>query len=148
MNWEAAGAIGEIVGAVAVVLTLVYLAVQIRENSRQLRLTSIMALNSLVNEGFDPIYNNDKNIHIWTTGMKSPDSLDESEKEIFLLFMSRLMNPFETAVEHNQQVLGEEAFERYVAFYRNLIEAPGGQAWLAADHMVMTDEAKRLLGIA
>ena len=30
MNWEALGAIGEIVGAVAVVVTLGYLAVQIR----------------------------------------------------------------------------------------------------------------------
>ena len=36
MNWEALGAIGEMVGAVAVVLTLVYLAVQIRQNSRQI----------------------------------------------------------------------------------------------------------------
>ncbi|MFK7864830.1 MAG: hypothetical protein AB8B95_11465 [Pseudohongiellaceae bacterium] len=30
MNWEAIGAIGEILGAMAVVLTLVYLAVQVR----------------------------------------------------------------------------------------------------------------------
>ena len=34
MNWEALGAIGEIVGAVAVVVTLGYLAVQIRKNTR------------------------------------------------------------------------------------------------------------------
>ncbi len=30
MNWEAIGAIGEILGALAVVLTLGYLAVQVR----------------------------------------------------------------------------------------------------------------------
>jgi len=30
MNWEAAGALGEIIGAVAVVATVIYLAVQIR----------------------------------------------------------------------------------------------------------------------
>ena len=30
MNWEAAGAIGEIIGAIAVVATLTYLAIQIR----------------------------------------------------------------------------------------------------------------------
>jgi hypothetical protein len=33
MNWEAIGAIGELIGAVAVVITLVYLAVQIRQNT-------------------------------------------------------------------------------------------------------------------
>ena len=34
MNWEAIGAIGETVGAVAVVITLVYLAAQIRHNTK------------------------------------------------------------------------------------------------------------------
>ena len=38
MNWEALGAIGEIVGAVAVVLTLGYLAVQILQNVAQVRI--------------------------------------------------------------------------------------------------------------
>lgn len=35
MNWDAIGAIGEVVGALAVVISLVYLALQIRQNSRQ-----------------------------------------------------------------------------------------------------------------
>jgi hypothetical protein len=33
MNWDAIGAIGEIVGAIAVLATLIYLAIQIRQNS-------------------------------------------------------------------------------------------------------------------
>ncbi|MEH6593310.1 MAG: hypothetical protein V7746_23775, partial [Halioglobus sp.] len=33
MNWEAVGAFGEVVGALAVVVTLVYLARQIRGNA-------------------------------------------------------------------------------------------------------------------
>jgi hypothetical protein len=36
MNWEAIGSIGEIVGAIAVVATLGYLATQIRSNTRAL----------------------------------------------------------------------------------------------------------------
>ena len=36
MNWEAMGAIGEVVGAIAVVLTLAYLAIQFRQNSNAL----------------------------------------------------------------------------------------------------------------
>ena len=34
MNWEAAGAIGEMVGAFAVVITLIYLSIQIRSSQR------------------------------------------------------------------------------------------------------------------
>ena len=34
MDWNAIGAIGEIIGALAVFLTLVYLAIQIRQNTK------------------------------------------------------------------------------------------------------------------
>jgi len=34
MNWDAIGAIGEIIGALAVVVTLIYLAIQTRHNSK------------------------------------------------------------------------------------------------------------------
>ena len=37
MNWEAIGAVGEILGAVAVVATLFYLATQIRQNTKVAR---------------------------------------------------------------------------------------------------------------
>ncbi len=36
MNWEAIGAIGEFVGGLAVVLTLIYIAFQVRQSSRQI----------------------------------------------------------------------------------------------------------------
>ena len=34
VNWEAIGAIGEVAGAIGVIATLLYLAVQIRQNTR------------------------------------------------------------------------------------------------------------------
>jgi len=37
MNWEAIGAIGEILGAVGVIVTLAYLAIQIRQNTKMAR---------------------------------------------------------------------------------------------------------------
>ena len=37
MNWEAIGAIGEIIGASAVVITLFYMAQQVRHNTRMTR---------------------------------------------------------------------------------------------------------------
>jgi hypothetical protein len=41
MNWDAIGAIGEIVGAAAVVASLLYLAVQTRANAKALRANAI-----------------------------------------------------------------------------------------------------------
>ena len=41
MNWDAIGAIGEIIGATAVVASLVYLAVQIQSQNRESRMSSM-----------------------------------------------------------------------------------------------------------
>ena len=38
MNWDALGAIAELIGAIAVFLTLAYLTVQVRQNSKALEL--------------------------------------------------------------------------------------------------------------
>ncbi|MGR8949725.1 MAG: hypothetical protein ACU84Q_16910 [Gammaproteobacteria bacterium] len=39
MNWDAVGALAELLGAIAVIATLFYLAIQIRENSQMMRST-------------------------------------------------------------------------------------------------------------
>jgi hypothetical protein len=54
MNWDALGAIGEIIGAAGVIVSLLYLASQVRNNSRQLRHSSAQAvldkLNGLIGQ--------------------------------------------------------------------------------------------------
>jgi hypothetical protein len=34
VNWDAIGAVAEVIGALAVLITLIYLALQIRQNTR------------------------------------------------------------------------------------------------------------------
>lgn len=46
MNWTAVGAIGELVGAAVVVVTLIYLAVQIRQNTRATRAQATASIAS------------------------------------------------------------------------------------------------------
>lgn len=46
MNWEAIGAIGDIVGAVAVVISLVYVAVQVRQNTNASRAATVQDMTN------------------------------------------------------------------------------------------------------
>ena len=131
MDWDALGAIAEFVGAMAVLATLVYLAIQVRENSLQVKLGSAINLNHLVNEAFDPIYNNDRNIRIWTVGISDPDSLSDEDQAIFSLFMARLVHVLLTALmHHNHAILETEVARRYVGSLKSILESPGGQFWL------------------
>ena len=45
MNWEALGAIAELLGALAVFLTLAYLTIQVRQNSKALDLQNQFQLH-------------------------------------------------------------------------------------------------------
>jgi hypothetical protein len=148
VNWEAAGAIGEIVGALGVIVTLGYLARQIRENSRQMKVSSIIAINQLMNEAFDPIYNNDRTIRIWMQGQVSPQELSAEDEAVFSLFMSRLVNVCLTAFSQRRfGTLGEEEFRPYAGMLKSLLETPGGIAWL--EHMggsdLLNNETKETL---
>ena len=52
MNWEAIGAVGETLGATAVVISLVYVAIQIRQNTNETRMQrtqSLISANAEVN---------------------------------------------------------------------------------------------------
>jgi len=40
MNWDALGALSELVGAAGVIITLAYLAIQLRENNKMMRATA------------------------------------------------------------------------------------------------------------
>ncbi len=55
MNWDAIGAIGEILGAIAVLVTLIYLAGQVRQAKHQLNLNGIQARANHARDQLMPI---------------------------------------------------------------------------------------------
>ena len=58
MDWNAVGAIGEAVGAVAVLVTLVYLASQIRQNTKAQETTSVWIQTQIFNQSHISILEN------------------------------------------------------------------------------------------
>ena len=131
MNWEAAGAVGEILGAVAVFATLVYLARQIRDNSREVRQASIVAINDLVNDAYEPIYYNDRNIRVWVTGHNRPSELSEEDASVFSLLMARLVNVHLTSfTQYKYETLDNDEFRKYLHSLKSLLDTAGGKRWL------------------
>lgn len=79
MNWVAIGAIGEILGAVAVLVTLVYLAIQIRQNTRSVTMSVYESAMSGFNEVMRDITTNGDLSEIVRRGALDPASLSEEE---------------------------------------------------------------------
>ena len=141
MNWDAISAFAELTAALGVIITLIYLAIQIRENSRQIRIGAIASINQLINEGFDPVYNSEYNTRVWLEGLSRPDAQEEMEKQLFNLFMARMMNTFQTSlVQYQHQTLGEIDFQRYSGFFKGILETLGGRQWFETVGVDMMSE--------
>jgi len=65
MNWDAIGAIGEVVGGIAVLATLFYLAFQIRENTRMSRAAMTKDLLLASRSAILDLASNDRLAEIW-----------------------------------------------------------------------------------
>jgi hypothetical protein len=92
INWEAIGAVGEIAGALAVIATLFYLSLQIRQNSRSLdRANEFAQANSIHNSNaqlahvFAPIMQDADLASIYQRGIDG-EQLDPVETTRFTLF--------------------------------------------------------------
>lgn len=148
MNIGELASIAEIIGGAAVIVSLVYLAIQIRGNALQTKLSSAISLNHLINEAFDPIYNNDRNISIWVDGLANPSRLSSQDQSIFGLFMARLVNVLLTALIHNDHsILETEVAKTYMGSLNSILNSPGGQYWLheMAGEAMLSDSAREFL---
>jgi len=89
VNWDAAAAIGEIVGALAVVLTLAFLAVQVRQGQRAQRDANSLARSAAVDKAFEQfadhrrfLASDSEAMRIWIAGCAG-EKLEEIEVERF-----------------------------------------------------------------
>ena len=94
MNWDAIGAVGEVVGAVAVVASLVYLARQIRQNSSLVEQSALAtgAEAAAISAGhgadaFRRIASDPELSRIWRLGTTRPGELQDEEAYRFDLLI-------------------------------------------------------------
>ena len=102
MNWDAIGAIGEIVGALAVVVSLVYLGVQIRAQNRE---SSMLAMHQ-ISQGFRESIGEFANLEsadIYVRGNEDYDSLSDTERFVLIAGLQRILRVWEEAYHQYQE---------------------------------------------
>ncbi|HIG41335.1 MAG: hypothetical protein ABGY96_12475 [bacterium] len=110
MNWEALGALAEIVGAAAVVITLLYLAIQVRHSNRQTESDSLRHTWDSGNELINAFSASIEIASIVNRGRESFQNLDPDEQLIFELLHVRVLNLVESWHHQTTQTLKESEF--------------------------------------
>ena len=104
MNWDAIAAIGQIVGALAVVLSLAYLATQIRQNTSGIRRGSTADAIAAFREWNYHIIADPSTRQVFIRGTQGIENLSDDETAQFVAF---IYNLFKTAeLLHFQYISG------------------------------------------
>jgi hypothetical protein len=114
LNWDAIGAVGEVVGAAAVVATLVYLSIQIRQNTRSNQVSAeIEALQQL--SSWVTRISTDKDAQrLWDLVAEGSEPLSTEDSGQYLWIMGELFWVVESAfVQYRRGYLSKEAWTRF-----------------------------------
>ncbi len=90
------GAIGEFIGAIAVVVTLIYLAFQMRQNTNALKLNTAGSVTEELQEMFALLASNQELAEIFVTASQE-SSLQGAERVRFNTFTHNLVRVYENA---------------------------------------------------
>ena len=131
MNWEAIGAVGEVLGAIGVIVTLGYLAVQIRQNTRQIEFSSKATVASATQEFFsrlDSFQNllieSDRAARSWASGMTG--EVDRAELASFEVLAIRFYRLWETFfLQHQEGLIADDLFESVARRFDRFSVSPG-----------------------
>jgi hypothetical protein len=88
MNWDAVGAIGELAGALGVIITLAYLAVQLRQNTATVRSNSATAHTQAVQASSIALYQDKDTNKLFWAGLANRAALAPDEQRRFDAILS------------------------------------------------------------
>ena len=131
MNWEALGAIGEIIGALAVFVTLVYLATQIRQNTSAVRAAAQDSSVGAVTDIRSHVFSDPEITKIYLKGLEDPDSLDPVEKARFTLVMHNILwSLWNVYSQSSFAELSSDIWESQIHVVKRVFGSNGGQQFL------------------
>jgi hypothetical protein len=154
MNWDAISAIAETIGTIAVVASLVYVAAQIRQNTRDSRMASFESAVRGTTNWHQNLAADPEMLRVLLQGQRDYKGLSPEDRLRFQTLMitwimeyQNFKMPFdEGTIERgsfSDRSLGE--VEKHIL---SLLRTPGGQQWWAGETYLnqdTRDELNRLL---
>jgi hypothetical protein len=126
MNWEAIGAIGEIIGASAVVISIVYLSIQIRQNSRVSKTMAIQNWAAAAALEKSSIFSDREFAELIAQAAIGDQDFEVADKLRIETYFIQLFNTFELLYFQKENGTIDAAFFHGKATaYQNNLLAPG-----------------------
>lgn len=132
MNWSAVGAIAELLGAVAVVVSLVYVAAQVKANTRQARLEAARDLAVRVSEISIAVASSREVGALLLHGGGAYERLDTVDQVRFRALMNALFRGLEQQFQLRREgALDDDEWAAVESMISDFASLPGVQKYFA-----------------
>jgi hypothetical protein len=144
VNWEAISAIGQLVGALAVVISLIYVASEVRRNTRATQLAAMRSMHDAFNRWIQQIAEHPHLTEVYYRGIHDFESLEGTDLVRFGALMNQLFrNGEEMYYLQLEGHLDPRVWRGWEALVRDFSGYPGIQAWWRSrSHWFSEDFAK------
>jgi hypothetical protein len=146
MNWEMLAAIGQLAAVVVGIPSLIYLALQIRAQTRERRQSAVNALTVQWGELTRALHDSGEFCVIFLWGLHSFNNLDAISKLRFSAFFNRFFKNFQAMYfSHCDGVLGADSWGEIERTMADFIAYPGLQQWWETRRHWHTEEFARVV---
>jgi hypothetical protein len=126
MNWDAISAISQLVGSIAVVFSVLYLAVQVHRSTRVAKLATQDAAATALRDVTKPFMENADLERIWRVGLEDIGALTIEERTRFFHAAYQFLKAFETIHFHyTYGLMDKQLWEGWQGLLRHYVAAPG-----------------------
>ena len=147
MTIQDMGSIGELVAGFATVLTLIYLAIQIRRNASATHAASFHAISDSMNQINLVIAQNSALSRIWISGVVDRDALPAEDRHQFDMLLLSYFHVFETL--HYQASKGAGDGSLVIAEEKSivaLLSMQGVREWWSSNPVAFSSEFRNSTG--
>src|SRR5438445_8374671 len=126
MNWDAIIAIAQLVGSIAVVFSVLYLALQVHQSTRVAKLATQDAAAAALRDVTKPLMQNAELERIWRIGLEDLGALSVEERARFFHAAYQFLKAFETIHFHYVYgLMDKQLWEGWHGLLRHYVAAPG-----------------------
>ena len=127
MNWDAFGAIGESLGTLAVFVSLMYLAIQIRVQNKETRIASVHEITEAFRQS-TTLISNPEIAQIYVRAIRGIETLEDWERMSFIATAQCLLRVWEEAFyQHSEGRLDEGVWKAMETQYSDWVSMQGVQ---------------------
>ena len=146
MNWDAINAVSQLISSIAVVVSVLYLAIQLRSSTRVARVAAMDVAAAALREVTKPFMENAELGRVWRTGLENLNALSADDQARFFHAAHQFLKALETIHYHYVYgLLDTQLWGGWLELLRHYVATPGLEYYLNLRGAVFSERFRKFI---